>query len=314
MPTKKNVKPERGSAEPVDRNSFKKLPISTQTVMAYTNCSFDLSRIFEKLPVEETTETNVKKLVGSRGKIYQLKYCGKTRGLESKKGNFRNQLSVCIFLDKMITVKVFRTGKLHLTGCKGLEHQQQAIVELLNQVKTIESEEPLYVIADDRPLTVVLDVVMVNVDFNLGFDVDQKKLDHLLQKNSNDFYSIFEPLVNTSVNIKLVYKEPENIEYQQIIFEPNGVKFAVTTDCPSSRPKRDHTHTFLVFSSSKVIQSGRYYDQQMGDAYQKFIEFIESNRKYIELRLKEKEFDISKIRGLKGASFNLQPENNKIYL
>ncbi len=111
----------------VPAKPFRTLPISTQTVMAYANCRFNIVNIFDQLPIEDIGDTNIKKITGEHGKIYQLKRAGQVRGAPTKKGHFRNQITAYIYiLDKMITVKIFPTGKFHLTGCKNLKHQQDS--------------------------------------------------------------------------------------------------------------------------------------------------------------------------------------------
>ncbi len=301
---------------------FKTLPISTQTVMAYVNCTFDIVAIFNKLPVEDIGNTSIKKIDGEHGKIYQLKRAGCVRGAPTKKGDFRNQITAYIYiLDKMITVKILPTGKFHLTGCKNVKHQRYAVFELINHIRRISTNaEPTFEMDDTQPINVILEVVMVNVDFHLGFDVDQKKLDKLLQYANNDFYTIYETPVNTSVNIKLDYSEPVERKFQQVIITGSPKKpkvvFTTTNSCPKARPRDTRTHTFLVFSSSKVIQSGRYYESQMELAYHKFHQFILSNRKDIELQLQEKRFDMSQLTGLM-CTTPLQikaPKQNKILL
>ena len=234
---------------------------------------------------------------GVHGRIYV--------GPASKKTSFRNQKQVSIFItDKIITVKIFPTGKFHLTGCKNLQHQQLAVFELLNHIRKINTpEHPTITMENDEPLNAILEVVMVNVDFHLDFDVDQRKLDKLLQgENTSNFYTIYETPVNTSVNIKLDYPEPERKQFNQVFVlgDPENPKMELGTiaDCPKARSNDTRTHTFLVFSSSKVIQSGRYYESEMEPAYQKFKDFIQNNRTKIELELEEKHFDMSTLKGL----------------
>ena len=310
------------AAKATPTKPFRTLPISTQTVMAYVNCRFDIVNIFDQLPIEDTGETIMKKINGEHGKIYQLKRAGQVRGAPTKKGHFRNQITAYIYiLDKMITVKIFPTGKFHLTGCKNLKHQQHAIVELIRHIRLIHTADvPTFEMEDTQPLNVILEVVMVNVDFHLGFDIDQKKLDQLLQYDTNDFYTIYETPVNTSVNIKLDYPDPDDKRFQQIIIEGSvekpAVTFTTTKECPKARINKTRTHTFLVFSSSKVIQSGRYYESEMEPAYQKFHNFIVKHRNHIELQLYEQRFDMSLLKGLRiGAPLQIKvPKNKKIHL
>lgn len=286
---------------------FNALPISTQTVMAYINCSFNKENLFELLPAENVTEKEFilisrGKMKGEHGKFYRLKLGKKVRGAPTKQGNFRNQLTVCPYIyDKIVTIKIFPTGKLHLTGCKTTQHRQEAVIVLLNHIRLCHTEDvPTYTISDDQPLNAILEVVMVNVDFHLGFDIDQEKLDRLFQSN-NEFYTVYET-EQPSVNIKLDYPDPDLKQYTKIIIdgEINNpiIKYETVNECPKAKAANTRTHTFLVFSSSKVIQSGRYYDSEMEPAYKKFREFIIKNRSKIELKLSEKKFDMSKLKGI----------------
>lgn len=298
--------------------AFNSLPVSTQTVMVYLNCTFDINNIFDNIPIEGDGTSNIKNIQGEQGKIYQLKRAGQVRGAPTKKGHFRNQITAYIYVvDKMVTAKIFPTGKFHLTGCKRLEHQQQAVTELVGHIRRINTpEHPTITMEDDRPLTATLEVVMVNIDFHLGFEVDQRKLDQLLQKESNDFYTVFETPVNTSVNIKLDYNDPNEKTFHQVVItgspQKQIVKYTTTNECPKAKIKDTRTHTFLVFSSSKVIQSGRYYDDQMEPAYRKFIDFILKNRSKIELQLQDKKFDMKSLKGIGGGPLQIKIPNNRV--
>ena len=113
---------------------YKSCNLSTQTVIAYTNLEFNLNlllpcledfkdkfieEIFENLEQKEKIEqketfvlNNIIKqkiIKGEYGKIYVVSCPKKQRQIYSKKDqNFRNQISIKIFIDKFITVKIFR--------------------------------------------------------------------------------------------------------------------------------------------------------------------------------------------------------------
>jgi TATA-box binding protein (TBP) (component of TFIID and TFIIIB) len=281
---------------------FHDLPVSTQTVMVYLNCTFNIQNILKNIKFKERPlgNKNKKNFIGEYGVIYDV-----------NKGNFRNQITGCIYIiDKFITFKIFPTGKFHLTGCKNLSHQQYASIELFKNILKINTiYEPTFLLDDSQQqLSIILEVVMVNIDFHIGFNIDQKKLDELLQRDGNEFYTIFESSINTSVNIKMDYPEPSNKIFDQIIITLPSLtehsnnfdfKFCTTTDCPKSKKSSIRTHTFLVFSSSKVIQSGRYHNTEMEKAYIKFNEFINKNRSLIELKLNQDVFDMSLLKGIK---------------
>lgn len=302
---------------------FSELPVSTQTAIAYLNCTLNIENIFDKIPVEKTEYQDTKKIKnGKHGAIYQVKNSVACRGIPSKKGHFRNQLTASIFvIDKIVTIKIFPNGKLHLTGCKNSDHQKQAIIELIRHIRTIHSDsdgQDTYIMDRDEPLKVIIEVVMVNVDFNLDYSIDLSKLDKFIQGEKTpeespsvegcdldikDFYSNYNSSVTTSVNIKIDYPSPEEKKYDQIIFGDdiykNDVTYTVTTEgSPKMKKKDTHTHTFLVFSSKKVIQSGRFQDTEMPKAYKLFKKMMDENQKKVELQTMSKKFDIGCLSGV----------------
>ena len=287
-----------------DTNKFQSLPISTQTVMIYFNCLFNINNIHSILHVEKCSETDLKKVVGEHGKIYHVKDRDGVRGIPTKKkGNFRNQITLKIWIiDKLITVKIFPTGKLQLSGCKTSKHHEGTAIELIKHIKKYqEPDKECIILNTNEPLTAIIEVVMVNVDFFIGFDIELAKLDAILQTEDNAFYTIFDAPVTSNVNIKLDYDNPGTDKFRKITFSGDKTKLSYTNKCPKSRPKKMYKHTFLVFSTSKIIQSGRYYDTQMEAAYTKFMEFMNAHRKDIELVISDKKQDISDILKNRGS-------------
>lgn len=282
--------------------NFKKLKVSTQTVMAYLNCTFNIENIEKYIEcVPNTlglTEKDLKTMKGSNGEIYQVKGPRETKGVIPTKGHFRNQIAIKIFIiNKIVTIKIFRTGKFHMTGCKDINYQRAAAVSLINKIRACNTvEHPTFVIEDQDPLNIILETVMINIDFQIDFPIDQIALDKLIQKQGGeDFYTVFETTVNTSVNIKMDYEDPKVKTYEQIIFRNKKVEYKQIADCPKSKKKENRQHTFLVFNSSKVIQSGRFYETEMEPAFNKFNKFINDNKDLIELKVNHHKFDIKQL-------------------
>ena len=320
---------------------FEDLSISTQTVIAYLNCTFNINNLIELLPVEdppvtpatatdgtssstgkdkdechkEDEEIFVKDIQGVHGKIYQLKSVDKVRGIPSKKGHFRNQINLYIYIiDKMVTVKVLPTGKFHLTGCKTPTHTHKAAIALARLIyKAHTPEKPTFEMENDEPLNITLETVMVNIDFKLDFDIDLKKLDLAMQSRDTEFWSIYDPPVNTSVNVKLPFELPDLIRHDYIIFK-NGITKKPTITfidkCPKANKESKKEHTFLVFSSSKVIQSGRNYNSEMKPVHDRFVAFIEQHRGEIELKFSNNKFDLTKLSAFQSNNLK-KPKNPK---
>lgn len=313
---------------------FKKLDVTTHTIMVYANCTFDMESL-KKLHIEI-----IPNLKESSNKIHGHLYAESN----SNAIKFRNQIPLRIFItNKMIAVKVFKTGKLHFTGCKTMEHAYQATAELFKQFRALnavleemretnvvseangvsavsEASETLKKESNETTenktkkiyngkLTITFETVMVNIGFELDFIINREKLDTLIQQsNINNMYSVYEPITQTSVNIKMRYMDPENKLFNQMILDENGSYILQkVSDCPKSKKRDEREHTFLVFGGSnknkikhksKVIQSGRYYDTHMEIAFNAFLDFVQKNRDKIEMKKEESSFDIRELIGI----------------
>lgn len=284
---------------------FEELPISTRTVMAYLNCHFNLENISYSLLKNMNDDKDKKEY---NGKIMDIripnailknikdenhKKIVEDLNQKKKKAHFKNQITVKLYIEgKIITAKIFRTGKFHVTGCKSKEHRILGCVFLYKKI--IDLSDPVdksYILnqGDENP-TIVLDIVMTNIDFDLGFKVDQIAFNDIIQEyqktNPNEnIYSVFDPCLQTSVNLKMEYTDPEKKEYEKITLNQDGtydVDTIYNYDKIKNPTKR--THTFLIFSSSKVIQSGRFYNTYMRNAYEKFIDIVNTHKNKFEIK------------------------------
>ena len=125
------------------------------------------------------------------------------------------------------------------------------------------------------------EVVMRNVGFNLGFLILREQLNILMnQPKYRDYISIatYESTSHTNVNIKMYSHKPKGFSYDCMIFErddPWHPYFISLPDIPYREPKKDKGKyvTFIVFSSSEVILSGRYVEN-MATMYNFFVKTV----------------------------------------
>lgn len=241
--------------------SYKDIPVSTMTIIAHTNLIINTDKFYKYIPI--TDYVFVKKKRGRKkkvtmedpnkyippGSIISLTKRRCVRGvvLKTKKKKsktfFRHSVSTVMVLEngKMLNVKVSRSGKLQMTGCKSITHAMEFIKYLYSlMIETEEwSGETLFTYKDgtnddfdkeekdeydnitfndpqDMPetepslqrdstdgLTVVFQIFMKNIDFLAGFKLRRDKLNTFINRNT-EFRSIFESSIgNSSVNIKL---------------------------------------------------------------------------------------------------------------
>ena len=144
---------------------------------------------------------------------------------------------------------------------------------------------------------------MRNVDFTLGFPLEREALNDLM--NSDEYcdrikMAHYESTSNTSVNIKMFSPEPKDLKYVRLVVpipkrDAKGViisslREAYFDETTKKRydgvveRKKPSLITFIVFSSSETILSGRY-EEKMRECYDFFLEVVKANRSILEERI-----------------------------
>lgn len=134
----------------------------------------------------------------------------------------------------------------------------------------------------------LFDGVMKNVDFHLGFAIDKKKLNNLMNEAiySNIVHiSSYETTSSTHVNIELYSVKPEDYKYYVLSYENAGIDNPVFLKSQEKlyarkKPQEDRYTTLIVFSSGEVILTGRYAIN-MEEAYLFFVNTALQNKDII---------------------------------
>jgi hypothetical protein len=303
--------------------NFDELGTSTMTVMAYSNVNFNLEAIYNGMPIydidvpltKKKKLPDMKKVVAPKDKIISVRYKNEFRGIVTstkKTKYFLNQVTFIISIgNKNLNIFIFN-NKLKIAGCKKLKQAEDVMIVLWNILGSIKNSYTVRTFEhilndpkidmdikdkinlldkkefDDSP-RFIFEVVMSNVDFKLGFKIDRKKLNNLMnsEKYSNIVHiSRFETTGNTNVNIKMFTTKPKNYVHHYLTFRDNvpSVGTIEHNIYDFKKKKKVKYNTFLVFRSSKVIESG-CYSESMGEMYDKFISIINNNRCSIEEKI-----------------------------
>jgi hypothetical protein len=141
-------------------------------------------------------------------------------------------------INKFINIKVSSNGNFQITGCKTNEQCFKTIQLLYKHIKNAELiigqkickykklNEPFCYSSfdqhDNETLICVLDTVMQNMDYNIGFDISREKLNTFINSKTN-FTSIFEGSIGTGVNIKILSRFPyeEYLIKMKMSFDPS---------------------------------------------------------------------------------------------
>lgn len=294
---------------------FSSIKVSTETIIAVSNLSFDLNLLYNYLPITEYTV--VKRKRGRKrkvevedpnkniavGSIISVQNKTNVRGAVIKKRKesktyFLNSITVIVLLEKgkIINVKISKNGKFQITGCKENKHFIECVENIYKKVKKAEEYigEQICFLREGTHPKVIFNIVMKNIDFKVGFSIQRDKLDTFISVNT-DFTSHYEGSITTGVNIKIKSNTPyeRNLKSLEII---DGV--SIEGEVPyddyllyidekekKKEGKKEKYHTFLVFCSGSIIQSGS--GPEMENVYREFMKIILSNRQHFEEKLSE---------------------------
>ena len=193
-----------------------------------------------------------------------------------------------------------------IAGCKEDSDAHEATMILWEEyIRPVKDAWNIYYARDIYPKFVFC-LVMRNVDFRLGFFIDRKELNRLMNERKYEeivFMSQHESTAHTNVNIKMYAKKPDGYLHQCLAWAtpegpPHWEEMKHNPYKPKKKKKPKHT-TAIVFSSSEIILSGRY-EENMKDAYEFFVRTAVENRDRIEEKLIRPTKDLkSHLSGLK---------------
>jgi TATA-box binding protein (TBP) (component of TFIID and TFIIIB) len=260
--------------------------VSTRTIIAVSNCSFNLEKIYNGLTLNESI-ISINSPWGKRGNCYNKNQCSSINAVI---------LDVVVTLQKVLNVKLYTNGKFHITGARYEEQAQDLVLTVFKELTpdmyfvrkdidgNIESTE-------DRgnKIIVYFKTVMKNVNADIGYYIDREKLSEYF-RTQTDFITSFESSVGPGVSLKYKLIDDDEKLVPTIIIpcetekDKQTFKYYLlgTTDI-SEIPnnvlkfgKRDKYHSFRIFRSGKVIFSSR--GAEMKSVYDKFLKIVQDHK------------------------------------
>jgi TATA-box binding protein (TBP) (component of TFIID and TFIIIB) len=294
--------------------NFDDIKVSTKTIIAKTNMTIDLKKLFDYLPItdykvnpkkrgrKKKIEQIEEKIIIESGSIITLKFENDVRGVEIKKKKidkkkkskwFRNSFTVVMIIDnKPINFKVCQNGMMQITGCK-FDSQAEDCVKFIWYY--IKEQQDIYKFTYGDSLDIMFIPVMRNIDFSLGFNVDREKLAKYISTQTKYHCLLETSFGYTGCNSKV----PINIDIRKMkikklsFLDDNWVEkesiydeylSKLTEKEINKKMNKERFVTFLIFHSGKVIQSS--INSEFGrDSYYYFLEIIKSAFDEIEERL-----------------------------
>lgn len=227
--------------------------------------------------------------------LYYCSNCDKTYDPSTIKkiNHFLNQLSIIMHIGggRTINMMVFSTS-FKIPGCKDPRDARKTIKLLFAEHIFSVKNGWKFTSDDSTKGHIVFETVMRNVDFNFGSNVSRARLNLLMNRpeyKHNVQMSKYESTNDTEVNIKMYSRKPEDFMYDSLYFKKSNIykmkrKQVKDVKYRTKKTVKSKEVTFIVFSSSKSILSGRY-DSNMKEMYEFFMQTVLTNKEFIAERI-----------------------------
>ena len=243
------------------------LRISTITSVLKLSQIIDLEKIYKQLPISEKYIPYIEYGCDNIPRGFSEKSLIKKRKKKKKK-IFYNQATIHVIHDgKIMNVKLFNNGRIQITGLKNENQAVKLVKKLIQYFKDFD-------VMGDYAELIENKIVLINSDFDLGFEVDREKLHYEIIEN--DIYSSYEPCIYPGVNIK--YYINTNNTYG--ICECENICNGKGNGCGDGYCKKV---TIAVFKSGKVIITGGQNQEQIIESYRFITNFIENKKEMLKL-------------------------------
>lgn len=274
--------------------SFEDLVRTTRTVIADTNLTLDIAKVYELIPITECVVAEKKKgrrkkkdcadpvmpTVLPSGSIVSAKYNGQSKGLVSKSGKAAFKNSITIVMDikqRRVNFKLSKNGRFQITGNNDNYHIEKCVKYMWKLLRTW----PEVYEVNGTSLKVTFWSSMVNFKTNVGFRISRQNLNTYINEMT-EYVSIFETSSGSaSVNIKmpLVF---EDLELQTMTYRSNKwVRGTVmyndfARNASGKITNKDKRYvSFLVFHTGEIIMTAM--DREVMQPYfHKFMELLDN--------------------------------------
>ena len=186
--------------------------------------------------------------------------------IKREKKSFYNQVTIHVFDDKIVNLKIFNNGKLQMTGLKSVESGEKTIQTFISEIsdKNREVYEGELEYSDYK-------IAMINSDFDIKYKIDRERLHrHVVDMG---MCSSYEPTIYPGVNMKYYY----NTNNTNGICCCNSMCDGKGNADGDGNCKRV---TIAVFNSGKIIITGGNNITQLKTCHKFISEILKERKKY----------------------------------
>jgi len=248
------------------------LRISTITSISALNSNISLDNLYQNIECNDDIPFIQHGSYGIKGESNKTKR--KTRK-SGKKKTFFNQVTLHVFCDKLVNVKLFNNGKIQMTGLKYEDHGSKVLAKLIPYITKLDAKNENKILSNQDITFEPMNIVLINSDFDIGYKIQRD----ILHRDIVDvgMYSSYEPCIYPGVNIKYYFNSNQS----------NGV-CKCTSMCTGkgdgSSDGMCKRITIAVFKSGKIIITGARSTDQLEISYGFITKFINDRKGKIELK------------------------------
>ena len=247
------------------------LRISTMTAISALNSDIDLSTLYKNSTINSNFPFIEHGSLGIKGESNKTKR--KSRKPEKKK-TFFNQVTIHVFQDKIVNVKLFNNGKIQMTGLKYEGHGTKVLNKLIPYIQELDATNEHKVFTHKEITCKPINIVLINSDFDIKFKIQRDVLHREILKAG--LYSSYEPCIYPGVNIKYYFNSNQNDGICKCSGMCNGKGDGISDGgCKKI--------TVAVFKSGKIIITGARSTEQLEISYHFIYNFIHRLKEIIEL-------------------------------
>ena len=256
------------------------LRIYTMTQIAQISSDINLKELYNHLEINDVIRyIEYAELPGKGVRLKPKKAVVPSKGQEKptkRKKYFYNQVTIHLYNQKIVNMKVFNNGGIQMTGLQEVDMGDDTLNLLLKEIQRIPPETLLTVLPENQAPAIIPDmtrIVTMNSYFDMGFRINREVLHRsIIEEN---YYSSFETAIYPGVNIKYYY----NLEKQQ-----TGICNCSGLCDGKGRNGACKKITVAVFNSGKIISMGAQSLEHIRTAHQFITSFINRYKEFIRVQ------------------------------
>ena len=244
------------------------LRVSTMVRVGELNSLINLDKLYENLDIND----QIKYIAfgSEKEKGEKFKKIKNPRKNKVKK-HFYNQITIHIQLEKIINLKIFKNGRIQMTGIKKeKEHSEKTVEILLNEINHNKFKSEI--MNQENLECLWLKTVLINSDFDMGFKINRETLHRLIIDRG--YYSSYESCIYPGVNIKYYYNE---------LLNDGGICNCETVCKGKGLNNECKKITIAVFNSGKIMITGGSSSKHIEVGYNFITSFIQENEELIKM-------------------------------